>query len=115
MIKNILFLTITTFGFIGLAHAEKPDEIYKSCRLTGYFDGAKDHLYADLAARLSVAKGIKKDATCDASYDAGYTVGESIKKDSKLKSDSDKRIQSEASEFKKKIQDAMLHSAGLAQ
>ena len=113
MIKHILFLVITMFSFIGQAHAEKPDEIYKSCRLTGYFDGAKDHLYADLAARLSVAKGIKKDATCDASYESGYTAGESIKKDSKLKSDSDKKIQSEASEFKKKIQDAMLHTAGL--
>ncbi len=113
MIKNTLFLVITMLSFIGQAHAEKPDEIYKSCRLTGYFDGAKDHLYADLAARLSVAKGIKKDSTCDASYDAGYTVGESIKKDSKLKSDSDKKIQSEASEFKKKIQDALLHSAAL--
>jgi hypothetical protein len=113
MIKNILFLVITTFGLIGQAHAEKPDEIYKSCRLTGYFDGAKDHLYADLAARLSVAKGIKKDATCDASYDAGFTVGETLKKDPKNKSDSDKKIQSEAADFKKKIQDAVLHAAGL--
>ncbi len=113
MIKNTLFLVITMFSFVGQAHAEKPDEIYKSCRLTGYFDGAKDHLYADLAARLSVAKGIKKDATCDASYDAGYIVGESIKKDSKLKNDSDKKIQNEAADFKKKIQDAMLHAAGL--
>ncbi len=113
MIKKLL-LILTTFSFIGLAHAEKPDEIYKSCRLTGYFDGAKDHLYADLAARLSIAKGIKKDATCDASYDAGYIVGETIKKDSKkLKSDSDKRIQSEAADFKKKIQDSILHAAGL--
>ena len=113
MIKKTLILAITMFSFVGQAHAEKPDEIYKSCRLTGYFDGAKDHLYADLAARLSVAKGIKKDATCDASYDAGYTVGESIKKDSKLKSDSDKKIQNEAADFKKKIQDALLHAAGL--
>ena len=98
---------------IGQAHAEKPDEIYKSCRLTGYFDGAKDHFYADLAARLSIAKSIKNDATCDASYDAGYTVGESIKKDSKLKNESDKKIQNEAGEFKKKIQDALLHTSGL--
>jgi hypothetical protein len=113
MIKNLLFLVITTFGLIGQAHAEKPDEIYKSCRLTGFFDGAKDHLYADLAARLSIAKGIKKDATCDASYEAGFTVGENIKKDSKIKSDSDKRIQTEAADFKKKIQDSMLHAAGL--
>ena len=113
MIKKTLILAITMFSFVGQAHAEKPDEIYKSCRLTGYFDGAKDRIYADLASRLSVAKGIKKDATCDASYDAGYTVGESIKKDSKLKSDSDKKIQNEAADFKKKIQDAMLHAAGL--
>jgi len=113
MIKNILFLIITTFGFIGLAHAEKPDEIYKSCRLTGYFDAAKDHVYADLAARLSFAKGIKKDATCDASYEAGFAVGEIKNKDTKLKSDSDKKIQNEAIDFKKKIEDAMLHSAGL--
>lgn len=113
MIKRTLFLFLTIFSFIGQAHAEKPDEIYKSCRLTGYFDGAKDHLYADLAARLSTAKGIKKDATCDASYDAGYTVGENIKKDAKLKNDSDKKIQSEAVDFKKKIQDAMLHATGL--
>jgi hypothetical protein len=113
MIKETLILVITMFSFVGQAHAEKPDEIYKSCRLTGYFDGAKDHLYADLAARLSVAKGIKKDATCDASYDAGYTAGESIKKDSKLKSETDKKIQNEAADFKKKIQDAMLHAAGL--
>ena len=113
MIKKTLILAITMFSFVGQAHAEKPDEIYKSCRLTGYFDGAKDRIYADLASRLSVAKGIKKDATCDASYDAGYTVGESIKKDSQLKSDSDKKIQNEAADFKKKIQDAMLHAAGL--
>ena len=113
MIKNTLFLVITMFSFIGQAYAEKPDEIYKSCRLTGYFDGAKEHLYADLAARLSVAKGIKKDATCDASYDVGYTVGEAIKKEAKLKSDTDKKIQTEASEFKKKIQDALLHAAAL--
>ncbi|MES2181025.1 MAG: hypothetical protein V4493_02880 [Pseudomonadota bacterium] len=113
MIRNILFLVITVFAFMGQAHAEKPDEIYKSCRLTGYFDGAKDNLYADLAARLSTAKGIKKDATCDASYDAGYTAGEAVKKNAKLKSDADKKIQSEASEFKKRIQDAMLHAAGL--
>lgn len=104
---------ITIFSFIGQAHAEKPDEIYKSCRLTGFFDGAKEPLYADLAARVSVAKGIKKDATCDASYDSGYIVEQSKKKDAKLKSDSDKRIQSEAVDFKKKIQDAILHSAGL--
>jgi hypothetical protein len=113
MIKSILFLVITTFSFIGQAHAEKPDEIYKSCRLTGFFDGAKEPLYADLAARVSLAKGIKKDATGDASYDAGYTVGQSKKKDDKLKSDSDKRIQSEAVDFKKKIQDSILHAAGL--
>jgi hypothetical protein len=113
MLKNSLFIVITTFSFIGQAHAEKPDEIYKSCRLTGFFDGAKEPLYADLAARVSLAKGIKKDATCDASYDAGYTVGQSKKKDDKLKSDSDKRIQSEAVDFKKKIQDAILHAAGL--
>ncbi len=113
MIKNIFFLMITMLSFSTQAHAEKPDEIYKSCRLTGYFDGNKEKLYADLAARLSVAKGIKKDATCDASYDSGYTAGESAKKDSKLKSDTDKKIQIEASEFKKKIQDAVLHSAGL--
>jgi hypothetical protein len=113
MIKNTLFLMITIFSFIGQAHAEKPDEIYKSCRLTGFFDGAKEPLYADLAARVSVAKGIKKDATCDASYDSGYTVGQTKKKDAKLKSDSDKRIQSEAVDFKKKIQDAILHAAGL--
>ena len=113
MIKKTLFLTIAMFSFIGQAYAEKPDEIYKSCRLTGYFDGAKEPLYADLAARLSIAKGIKKDATCDASYDAGYTVGETIKKEAKLKSDSDKKIQTEASDFKKKIQDSILHAAGL--
>ena len=113
MIKNTLFLIITSFSFIGQAHAEKPDEIYKSCRLTGYFDGTKDSLYADLAARLSIAKGIKKDATCDATYDAGYSVGETVKKNSKLKSDTDKKIQTEASEFKKKIQDALLHAAAL--
>lgn len=113
MIKKILFLLIATFSFIGQAYAEKPDEIYRSCRLTGYFDGSKDHLYADLAARLSIAKGIKKDATCDASYDAGYTVGETMKKESKLKSDSDRKIQIEASDFKKKIQEALLHSSGL--
>lgn len=113
MLKNSLFIVIATFSFIGQAHAEKPDEIYKSCRLTGFFDGAKEPLYADLAARVSLAKGIKKDATCDASYDAGYTVGQTKKKDDKLKSDSDKRIQSEAVDFKKKIQDAILHSAGL--
>ena len=113
MIKKTLFLLLTIFSFIGQAHAEKPDEIYKSCRLTGYFDGAKDRLYADLAARLSIAKGIKKDAICDASYDAGYTVGETRKKDAKLSSDSDKRIQSEAADFKKKILDSMLHAAGL--
>ena len=113
MIKNTLFLVITMFSFVGQAHAEKPDEIYKSCRLTGYFDGAKDHLYADLAARLSVAKGIKKDATCDASYDVGYTAGETIKKEAKLKSDTDKKIQTEASEFKKKVQGALLHAAAL--
>ena len=101
------------FSFVRQAHAEKPDEIYKSCRLTGYFDGTKNHLYADLAARLSIAKGIKKDATCDASYDTGYGVGESVKRNSKLKSDNDKKIQTEASEFKKKIQDALLHSAAL--
>ena len=113
MIKNTLFLMITIFSFIGQAHAEKPDEIYKSCRLTGFFDGAKEPLYADLAARVSIAKGIKKDATCDASYDSGYTVGQTKKKDAKLKSDSDKRIQSEAVDFKKKIQEAILHAAGL--
>jgi hypothetical protein len=113
MIKNTLLLLITTFGFIVPAHAEQPDEIYKSCRLTGYFDGAKDHIYADLAERFSVAKGLKKDATCDASYEAGYAVGEIKNKDSKLKRDSDKKIQSEAVDFKKKIQDAMLRSAGL--
>lgn len=113
MIKNIFFLLITMLSFIGHANAEKPDEIYKSCRLTGYFDGNKELMYADLAARLSVAKGIKKDATCDASYESGYSAGGSAKKDSKLKSDTDKRIQIEASEFKKKIQDALLHSAGL--
>ena len=112
MIKKIL-LAITLFSFIGQAYAEKPDEIYKSCRLTGFFDGAKDHLYADLAARLSIAKGIKKDATCDASYDAGYSVGETVKKEAKLKSDSDKKIQTEAADFKKKIQDSILHAAGL--
>ena len=113
MIKNILFLTITMLSFNGLAHAEKPDEIYKSCRLTGYFDGIKEPLYADLAARLSVAKAIKKDATCDASYESGYAAGEGVKKDAKHKSDADKRIQTEAIEFKKKVQDALLHSAGL--
>jgi len=113
MLKKTLVLILTTFSFIGLAHAEKPDEIYKSCRLTGFFDGTKEHLYADLAARLSVAKGIKKDATCDASYDAGYSVGANVKKDSKLKSDSDKKIQGEAIDFKKKIQDSVLHTAGL--
>ena len=113
MIKKILLLLIATFSFMGQAYAEKPDEIYKSCRLTGYFDGSKDHVYADLAARLSIAKGIKKDATCDASYDAGYTVGEAMKKESKLKSDSDRKIQIEASDFKKKIQEALLHSSGL--
>ncbi len=112
MIKKIL-LAITLFSFVGQAYAEKPDEIYKSCRLTGFFDGAKDHLYADLAARLSIAKGIKKDATCDASYDAGYSVGETVKKEAKLKSDSDKKIQTEAADFKKKIQDSILHAAGL--
>ena len=112
MIKKIL-LVITLFSFVGQAYAEKPDEIYKSCRLTGFFDGAKDHLYADLAARLSIAKGIKKDATCDASYDAGYSVGETVKKEAKLKSDSDKKIQTEAADFKKKIQDSILHAAGL--
>ena len=111
--KKIFVLLITMLSFTDLAYAEKPDEIYKSCRLTGYFDGNKEHLYADLAARLSVAKGIKKDATCDASYDSGYTAGENAKKDAKTKSDTDKRIQSEAAEFKKKIQDALLHSAGL--
>ena len=113
MIKYIFLLVIVTLSFSAQANAEKPDEIYKSCRLTGYFDGNKEHLYADLAARLSVAKGIKKDSTCDASYDSGYTAGENAKKDTKLKSDTDKRIQIEASEFKKKIQDAVLHSAGL--
>ena len=113
MIKKMFLLVITMLSFAGQAHAEKPDEIYKSCRLTGYFDGNKESLYADLAARLSVAKSIKKDATCDASYDSGFTAGESAKKDSKLQSDTDKRIQTEASEFKKKIQDAILHSAGL--
>ena len=113
MTGKILLLLISTFSFMGQAYAEKPDEIYKSCRLTGYFDGSKDHLYADLAARLSIAKGIKKDATCDASYDAGYTVGEAMKKGSKLKSDSDRKIQIEASDFKKKIQEALLHSSGL--
>jgi hypothetical protein len=113
MMKNILFLIITTFSFIGQAHAEKPDEIYKSCRLTGFFDGTNEPLYADLAARVSIAKGIKKDATCDATYDAGYTVGQNKKKDAKLKSESDRRIQSEAVDFKKKIQDAILHTAGL--
>jgi len=41
MIKNTSFLMITIFSFIGQAHAKKPDEIYKSCRLTGFFDGAK--------------------------------------------------------------------------
>lgn len=112
MIKKIL-LAITLFSFVGQAYAEKPDEIYKSCRLTGFFDGAKNHLYADLAARLSIAKGIKKDATCDASYDAGYSVGETVKKEAKLKSDSDKKIQTEAADFKKKIQDSILHAAGL--
>lgn len=113
MNKKMILLMITILSFAGQAHAEKPDEIYKSCRLTGYFDGNKESLYADLAARLSVAKSIKKDATCDASYDSGYAAGESAKKNSKLKSDTDKRIQKEASEFKKKIQDALLHSAAL--
>ena len=113
MNKKMFLLTITMLTFAGQVHAEKPDEIYKSCRLTGYFDGNKESLYADLAARLSVAKSIKKDATCDASYDSGYAAGESAKKNSKLKSDTDKRIQNEASEFKKKIQDALLHSAAL--
>ena len=113
MIKKKLLLAIALFSFIGQAYAEKPDEIYKSCRLTGFFDGAKDHLYADLAARLSIAKGIKKDATCDASYDAGYSVGEIVKKEAKLKSDSDKKIKTEAADFKKKIQDSILHAAGL--
>lgn len=113
MLKKSVLLIVTVFGFIGLAHAEKPDDIYKSCRLTGYFDGAKEPLYADLAARVSVARGLKKDATCDASYDAAYGVGEAVKKDSKLKNESDKKIQAEASEFKKKIQDALLHTAGL--
>lgn len=112
MIKNILFITVTAFTFIGQAHAEKPDEIYKSCRLTGYFDGIKDNLYADLSARLSIAKGIKKDATCDASYDAGYAAGEVVKKGSKLKNETDKKIQSEASEFKKKVQDTLLKVSG---
>ena len=113
MIKNTIFLITTLLSFTGQAHAEKPDEIYKSCRLTGYFDGIKEPLFADLAARLSVAKAIKKDATCDASYDSGFTAGESAKKDPKRKTDTDKKIQTEASEFKKKIQDALLRSAGL--
>lgn len=113
MVKNILFVIFTVFGVAGIAHAEKPDDIYKSCRLTGYFDGAKEPLYADLAARISVAKALKKDATCDASYDAGYSVGEAVKKDAKLKAEADKKTQAEASEFKKRIQDALLRSAGL--
>ena len=67
----------------------------------------------NLLVRAKVSISIKKDATCDPSYDSGYAAGESAKKNSKLKSDTDKRIQNEASEFKKKIQDALLHSAAL--
>jgi hypothetical protein len=110
--NKLLLIAITSFAFIGQAHAEKPDEIYKSCRLTGYFDGAKEGLYADLANRISVAKGIKKDATCDASYEAGISVGETVKKGAKLKNDPDNKIKSEASDFRKKIQDSILHTAG---
>jgi hypothetical protein len=111
--NKLLLIAITSFAFIGQAHAEKPDEIYKSCRLTGYFDGAKESLYADLANRISVAKGIKKDSTCDASYEAGISVGETVKKGAKLKNDPDNKIKSEASDFKKKIQESILKGAGL--
>jgi hypothetical protein len=103
---------LITLTFSDLAYAERPDDIYKSCRLTGYFDGVKESLYADLSNRISVVKGIKKDATCNASYDAGISVGEMVKKNAKLKDDSDNKIKSEASDFKKKIQEAILHTAG---
>lgn len=111
--NKLLLIAITSFAFIGQVHAEKPDDIYKSCRLTGYFDGTKESLYADLANRISVAKGIKKDATCDASYEAGISVGETVKKGAKLKNDPDNKIKSEASEFRKKIQESILKGAGL--
>ncbi len=111
--KKLLLIAIFTFAFTGQAYAEKPDEIYKSCRLTGYFDGVKESLYADLTNRISVAKGIKKDATCDASYEAGINVGEAVKKNAKLKSDQDNKIKNEATDFKKKIQESILQGAGL--
>jgi hypothetical protein len=111
--KKLLLVALFTLTFSELVYAEKPDDIYKSCRLTGYFDGVKESMYADLANRISVVKGIKKDATCNASYEAGFSVGEVAKKRAKLKDDSDIKIKSEASDFKKKIQEAVLHTAGL--
>ena len=110
--KKLLLVVLFTLTFSELVYAEKPDEIYKSCRLTGYFDGVKENMYADLANRISVVKGIKKDATCNASYDAGISVGEMVKKGEKLKDDSNNKIKSEASDFKKTIQEAILHTAG---
>ncbi len=110
---KLLLLVIASFAFMGHAHAEKPDEIYKSCRLTGYFDGAKESIYADFANRVSVVKGLKKDATCGASYDAGLSVGEEVKKGSKLKNEQDNKIRNEAIDFKRKIQESILREAGL--
>ena len=98
--------------FIAFNEAALADEKYQFCSIAGFFYGAGDDFTASLAERLKLRdRELLHNRACTAIHQQAYRVGEKMGSRGTV-DPTDYEIVMPALQFKEKIQNSILRSAG---
>ena len=92
-------------------YAFAADSNYKFCSIAGFAYGNQENFLGFLAVELTVRKGVAGSALCRAAHKAAYEIGERVGRTGVINA-GDQEVVNQFNEFKNRISDAILRSAG---
>jgi hypothetical protein len=87
---------------------------YDFCSIIGYEYGSNNDFFAGLAMRIAEKKGINvmEDPVCSAAWKNGVEIAKNISKSGKISTETENKVSSQASQFEKEVQEAIIKIMG---
>lgn len=93
--------------------AYSQDSMQMSCAVAGYFDGAHESFYEDLARGAVARDGAWETVACKNGFEKGRVAGKFYRENQKLEHEDDREIAKQAAIFRAKVRRFILDGAGI--